>query len=54
MSVIKSDANNTKDSVMAAIGNFMTNMNKEHLINACNLFRCHTEAIIKAGGGYIE
>lgn len=47
-------AHNTKDSLKAAIGDVMANINKDHLINACSRFRSRIEAVIEAEGGFIE
>jgi inhibitor of nuclear factor kappa-B kinase subunit alpha len=47
-------AHNTKDSLKAAIGDIMANINKDHLINACSRFRSRIEAVIEVEGGFIE
>jgi len=45
---------NTKDSLKAAIVKIMSNINKIHLIQACQRFRSHIEAIIEAESGFIK
>jgi len=45
---------NTKDSLKAATVRAMSNMNKNHLIQACRRFRSRIEAVIKTEDGFIE
>ena len=47
-------AHNTKDSLKAAIGDIMANINKNHLINARSRCRSRIEAVIEVEGGFIE
>lgn len=45
---------NTIDSFKAAIIRVMTNINKDQLILTCKRFRTRIEAVIAAGGNFIE
>lgn len=47
-------SHNTIHSLKAAITRAMSNINKNHLIRACQRFRKRIEAVIEAKGGYIE
>ncbi|XP_046868909.1 uncharacterized protein LOC124461437 [Drosophila willistoni] len=45
---------NTISSLKTAINTVMVNMNKDHLIRACNRFRSRFEKVIAANGNFIE
>lgn len=45
---------NIKDLRKSALRDVMANIDKEHLINACNHFKSCIEAVIEVDCGYIE